>query len=138
MSNLSGFLKPTYTEKTVEVQVSDRFVDENGEPLPFKLRSLSHEMFESIRRMSYKEQTVNGKKTQVIDNELWLSRCIIESCVQPDFKDTELCHAYGVEVPVSCPKKMLLEGEFQRLGRAILSLNGLDDESPEMGEVSKK
>ena len=33
---------------------------------------------------------------------------------------------------------MLLEGEIQKLGKAILALNGLDDESPEMGEVSKK
>lgn len=139
MSNLSAFLKPTYTEKTVEVQISDRFIDpETGEPVPFILRSLSHDQFEAIRRISYKEQTINGKKNQVIDNDLWLARCIVESCVQPDFKSRELCNAYGVELPVSCPQKMLLEGEFQKLGRAILELNGLTDESPELGELSKK
>lgn len=139
MSNTSAFLKPTYTQKTVEVQISDRFLDpETGNPVPFVLKTLSHEQFESIRKMSFKEQVINGKKNQVVDNDLWLARCIVESCIEPDFKSQELCNAYGVEVPVSCPKKMLLEGEFQRLGRAILELNGLTDESPELGEISKK
>lgn len=138
MSNLSAFLKPTYTEKKVEVIISDRFLNEDGTPAPFIIKSLSHEAFETIRKRSYKEQLVNGKKNQIIDNNLWLSRCIVESCVQPDFRDEELCHAYGCEDPFSCPSKMLLEGEIQRLGKAILALNGLDDESPEMGEVSKK
>lgn len=138
MSNLSAFLKPTYTEKKVEVVISDRFLDENGKPVPFIIKSLSHEAFETIRKRSYKEQLVNGKKNQIIDNNLWLSRCIVESCIQPDFHDEELCHTYGCEDPFSCPSKMLLEGEIQRLGKAILALNGLDDESPELGEISKK
>lgn len=138
MSNLSAFLKPTYTEKKVEVIISDRFLNEDGTPAPFIIKSLSHEAFESIRKCSYKETVINGKKNQVVDNDLWLSRCIVASCTQPDFRDKELCNAYGCEDPISCPKKMLLEGEIQKLGKAILALNGLDDESPEMGEVSKK
>jgi hypothetical protein len=138
MSNLSAFLKPTYTEKTIEIVISDRFVDDNGEPVPFIVKSLSHEAFESIRKRSYKEQVINGKKNQIVDNNLWLSRCIVESCIQPDFHDKELCNAYGTEDPYACPSKMLFEGEIQKLGRAILSLNGLDDDSPEMGDITKK
>lgn len=138
MSNLSAFMNPIYTEKTVKVVISDRFVDENGEPIPFTIKSLSHKAFESIRRRSHKDVMINGKKNQVIDNELFFCRLAVESCIDPDFRNEELCHRYGCEDPVSCPANMLMEGEIYKLGKAILALNGMDEESPEMGDISKK
>lgn len=138
MSNLSAFLNPTYTEKKAEVVISDRFLNEDGTPAKFVIKALPHEAFERIRKHSYKETTVNGKKNQVVDSDIWLSRCIVESCVEPDFRNKELCERFGCIDPVSCPGKMLFEGEMHKLGKAILELNGLDDESPEMGMISKK
>lgn len=138
MSNLSAFMNPLYTEKTAEIIVSDRFVNENGEPVPFVVKSLSHKDFESIRKLSYKEVMINGKKNQVVDNDLFFARLIVESCIDPDFHNKELCNRWGCEEAISCPPNMLLEGEIQKLGKAILSLNGIDEDSPEMGTISKK
>lgn len=138
MSNLSAFMNPVYTEKTVKVVVSDRFVDENGDPVPFEIKSLSHKTFELIRKRSQKDIVINGKKNQVLDNDQFFCRLAVESCIEPNFRNEDLCHRYGCEDPISCPANMLNEGEIQKLGKAILSLNGIDDESPEMGEVSKK
>lgn len=137
MSNLAGFLKPTYTEKTVEIDISDRFLDDNGEPLHFKLKTLTQEQMQQIAKRSIKEKVVNGKKVQEVDKLQHLARCIVESCIQPDFKDRELCLANGTEDPVELPQKMLLVSEYEKLTRAFLDLNGLTGDSPEFGEVSK-
>lgn len=138
MSNLKAFLKPLYTEKTVSVVVSDRFVDDDGNPVEFILKTLSQEQLATISKRSMREQTIGGRKVQDIDRNAYVNRCLVESCIQPDFKDKELCNAYGTEDPIQLPQKMLLGFEYERLGRAFLELNGLNDESPELGEVSKK
>jgi len=138
MSNLKAFLKPLYTEKTVSLVVSDRFVDDDGKPVEFILKTLSQEQLATISKRSMREQTIGGRKVQDIDRNAYVNRCLVESCIQPDFKDKELCNAYGTEDPIQLPQKMLLGFEYERLGRAFLELNGLNDESPELGEVSKK
>lgn len=138
MSNLKAFLKPLYTEKTVSLVVSDRFVDDDGKPVEFILKTLSQEQLATINKRSMREQTIGGRKVQDIDRNAYVNRCLVESCIQPDFKDKELCNAYGTEDPIQLPQKMLLGFEYERLGRAFLELNGLNDESPELGEVSKK
>ena len=67
MSNLRAFLKPLYTEKTVEVIVSDRFADDDGNPVPFKLKTLTQETLAQISKRSMKEQTVGGRRVQEMD-----------------------------------------------------------------------
>lgn len=138
MSGLAAFLNPTYTEQTAEVYVSDRFIDENGKPVMFKIKTLPQETLELISKRSRKEQTIDGRKVSAIDKVEHLNRCIVEACVYPDFKDKELCQHYGTLDPVDLPKKMLLVREYEKLARAFLDLNGLSDDSPEYGEITKK
>lgn len=138
MSNLQAFLKPQYKEETISVVLSDRFLDEDGKPVPFILKTLSQETLQSIARRSTKEKTIGGRKTQEVDRAQHLARCIVESCIQPDFKDHDLCVAYGTEDPYCLPEKMLLVREYEKLGRAFIELNGLSEDSPELGEISKK
>lgn len=138
MSGLSAFLNPTYTEQTAEVYVSDRFLDEEGKPIPFIIKALNQEVLESISKRSQKVHEIDGRKIKALDKALHLNRCLVEACVQPDFKNSELCKRYGTEDPVDLPKKMLLVKEYEKLARAFLDLNGLTDDSPEYGEVTKK
>jgi hypothetical protein len=137
MSNLAGFLKPLYTEATQEVVISDRFVDDEGNPLPFKLRSLTQERIRDLTRRSNRERVVNGKKTTELDADLFIARCLVESCIQPDFKDVEICHTYGTEDPLEVPQKMLLVGEYNKLGQVFMELNGISSGDFDLGEVSK-
>lgn len=138
MANLAGFLKPTYKEKTVQIVISDRFLDEKGEPIPFILKSMTQDRMNAIAKRSVREQTVNGKKVQVADTAQQIARCLIESCIQPDFRDAELCRAYGTEDPVELPQKMLLISEYEKLGQAFLELNGMSsDDFILTGEVTK-
>lgn len=136
MSNLKAFFNPVYKEETIEVVVSDRFVDEQNQPVPFKLKSLTQDQIESISKRSYREVNYNGKKVRELDKLMHLNRCIVEACIQPNFKDHELCVAYGTEDPAQLPQKMLLTREYEKLARAFMKLNGLEDDL-EVGEVTK-
>jgi hypothetical protein len=138
MSGLSAFLNPTYTEQTAEVFISDRFLDDDGKPIAFKLKTLTQETLELISKRSRKEQTIDGRKVSAIDKVEHLNRCLVEACVYPNFKEKELCEHFGTLDPVDVPRKMLLVKEYEKLARAFLDLNGLSDDSPEYGEITKK
>lgn len=133
MANLAGFLKPTYTEKTIEVNISDRFLDDEGNPIPFKLKTVSHSKLKSLANRSKKQ----GKKGEELDQSLFIARCIVESCIQPDFHDVELCHAYNTEDPFELPEKMLLASEYEALAKAFLDLNGNENEDLDVSKVTK-
>lgn len=138
MSGLSAFLNPTYTEKTVEVYASDRFLGDDGKPVAFKLKALNQETLELISKRSRHEQTIDGRKVNAVDKAEHLSRCLVESCIYPNFRDKDLCERFGTLDPVELPKKMLFVSEYEKLARAFLDLNGLSDDSPEYGEITKK
>lgn len=137
MSNLSAFLHPTYTEETTEVVISDRFKDENGEPVKFKIKTLTQEQCNQIAKRSYVDVMINGKKQRELDRILYLNRCLVEAVVYPNFRDHDLCVAYGTEDPVLLPQKMLLTREYERLGNAFMKLNGLDEEDAAMDVITK-
>lgn len=137
MSGLDAFLNPAYTQETVEIVISDRFLDENGKPVPFKLRSLSQNEMQRLQKKSYTDQMVNGKKSKVLDEFLYLDNCLVESVIYPNFKAHELCERYGTEDPVTLPRLMLLKREYEKLARAMMKLNGVDDDDIDLGEVTK-
>lgn len=136
MSNLSAFLKPAYKEKTVEVIVGDRFLDEEGKPVPFILKSMTQEQLQALAKRSMREKIVNGKRVQEFDKIEHINRCIVASCIQPNMQDRELCLAYGTEDPLLLPQKMLLVSEYEKLGRAFSVLNGLMDEDDYESELA--
>lgn len=138
MSVLSAFLEPEYTVETVDVIVSDRFKDkETGQPVPFKIRTLTQAEMSTIRKRSLVTKSVDGRKYQEVDNDLFLCNCLVEGVVSPDMKNAQLCEKYGTVNPADVPRNMLLGKEFERLGRAFMELNGIGEDSPELGEISK-
>lgn len=128
MASLSAFLKPTYTEKKIEVIVGDRFKDEDGNPVAIVMKSLTQSQMQAISKQSTKEKKVNGKVVRDIDMNEHLNRCLVESIVFPDMRSKELCEAYGTLDPVTLPSRMFLIGEYQKLAQAFAELNGLDSE----------
>jgi hypothetical protein len=140
MSNLNAFLKPAYTEKKIEVFVGDRFLDENGNPVPIVMKSLTQEQLQNIAKRSTHEKKINGKSVYEIDTTENINRCIIASVISPDLTNKELCNAYGVEDPLLLPAKMFLIGEYETIAKAFATLNGLKSEDGDIrvvGEVTK-
>lgn len=141
MSNLNAFLKPAYTERQIKIVLGDRFLNDDGEPEPVIMKSLTQEKIQQIAKISTHEKKVNGKTIQDIDANENMNRCLIESIVFPDLKNSELCRAYGTEDPVILPSKMFLLDEYNILTQSFAKLNGIklnqDGEFEIPGEITK-
>lgn len=134
MSSLYAFLHPVKPEEYKEVFISDRFKDEEGNVMPFKVRALTQEENDGLMMKSRKRITVNGKIQESIDTIDYARRIVVAATVEPDFTNKEICSAYGVVDPMLVPGKMLLAGEFNKLSQAISELSNISaqEESEEI------
>lgn len=144
MSALDALLNPVYSEIKKEVCVGPRFIDpETKEPVRFTMRALTQEERSAIRKRCIVTRDADGSKYNEVDNDLFLARCIVESCVEPDMKSVEFCtfrNADGRNVtvaPDTALKKRLLAKEYERLAKAFMDLNMMDDADPAESEVTK-
>ena len=126
MSKLSAFLHPVTTQEEKEVVISNRFQDEQGNPVPFKIRALTQEENDQITKQATRQIKVNGQPVEKVDSADYTRRMIVAATVEPDFRSKELCDAYGTLDPLLVPGKMLFSGEYAALGRAIMSLSGFN------------
>lgn len=127
MSKLSAFLNPVTTQEEKEVVISKRFLDEKGNPVPFKIRALTQEENDKITKQATRRTKENGQSVERLDNADYARRIILEATVEPDFRAKEMCDRYGVLDPLQVPGKMLLSGEYRKLMDAILELSGFGD-----------
>lgn len=134
MSGLNAFLHPVNTVDKKEVVISDRFLGEDGKPVPFAIRPITQEENEKLIRLSTRRVNVRGRQVERLDNGEYGRRVVVAATVTPDFCSEEMCKAYGTMDPLEVPGKMLLVGEFDRLSAAILSLSGLDEDPEELAK----
>lgn len=127
MSTLSAFLKPVKTTIEKEVVISDRFVGDDGKPVPFKVRAISQEENDALVRAATKTRNENGQRVERLDSVEYAQRLIVAATVSPDFRAKDICEAYGVVSPMMVPGKMLLSGEYNRLMKAITELSEFDE-----------
>ena len=122
---------------TKEIIISDRF-KEDGKPVPFKIRTISQAENDALVKKAQKVDMVRGRRIQYQDDQRYTNSLIVACTVQPDFRDAELCQAYGTLDPLEVPGKMLLSGETAKLVEAIMNLNGFAIQSPEEEEEEAK
>lgn len=126
MSNLSAFLHPVTMQEEKEVVISKRFLDEDGKPAKFKIRSVTQNEADALLKQSTRTvKKRDGSMEQTVDNQDFNRRLIVAATVMPDFRAKELCDAYGVLDPLLVPGKMLFSGEFNRLLGEIIDLSDL-------------
>lgn len=126
MSKLSAFLNPVSAEQEREVVISNRFQDEKGNPVPFRIRAITQEENDKIVN-SCKRRLKNGEET--VDTRLLGRKLVVAATVEPDFRSTEMCEHFGTLDPLEVPGKMLLSGEYSRLMEAINDLSGFNDDA---------
>lgn len=131
MSKLSAFLHPVTAQEEKEVVISKRFVDGQGNPVPFRIRSLTQEENDRITKQATRQVKVNGQPVEQLDNVDFSRRMVVAATVEPDFSSKEMCDAYGVLDPLLVPGKMLLSGEYGRLMAEITQLSGFGDDTAE-------
>lgn len=132
MASLYAFLNPEPIIETKEVFVSDRFKDENGKVVPFKIRNLAQEESNRLVNRCRKFKKEGGTPVEYLDSVELSKRIVVESTVEPNFKDPELCAAYGTLDPLEVPGKMLRNGEYKVLLAAIEEMSETDLEDLEL------
>ena len=125
MGELKAFMQPPVTDETKEIIISQRFTDEDGKVVPFKIRVISQEVNEAIRKRSSRPAKKNGMVVgESLDTEKFGKELIVACTVSPNFRDSELCSYYKTVDPLEVPGKMLTAGEYNKLIRAINIFNG--------------
>lgn len=117
--NLNQLMKQNVIPmKIVEYTPSQRILDENGEPMVWKLKALTTD-----------ELTVIGETYRGEAKRITLES-ILTSLVEPsraDFENSELQESWGAYSPAGLLNKMLLPGELVRLEQTVQSISGFDD-----------
>lgn len=131
---LSEFLvKNPVNNLTKEVYVSDRFVDENGNKLPFKIKAMSGDAYASYRKEALRI-TKNGAD---FDTKRFNELVVINHTIDPNFRDAEAIKAAGCVTPEQYMYRSLLAGEIDALAAKISELSGFNVTIEEAKETVK-
>lgn len=129
MGVLEAFLHPIAVEETKKVEISKRFVGEDGKPVPFEIKTISQDENAQLVKQYTRRKVANGSVVESFNTAAYTNALILECTVQPDFRDEKMCETYGVLDPMMVPGKMLLSGEYSALVGEIMKLNGFDADS---------
>lgn len=139
MSTLSAFFAQNVeAEVTQELPVSNRFKDEKGNPILWKLRSMTESENEQCRKAATKQvKGKGGVVTPDIDFNEYTAKLIVASVEFPDLKNAELQQSYGVMGAEALLRKMLLPGEYTNLLQNVQALNGFDKSEQDLVDEVK-
>lgn len=137
MSLQSFFAQNVVSEITEEVIISDRFKDESGKSIPWKLRSMTEEENEDIRKSSQRKVKDKGMVTVETNSDEYMAKLVVSSVVFPNLKDAELQKSYNVLGAEKLLRKMLLPGEYAALLQKVQVLNGFDKGINELADEVK-
>ncbi|MEK4854788.1 phage portal protein [Paenibacillus sp. FSL H7-0756] len=139
MSEFSAFFAQTAAiETTEDFVVSKRFKDKEGKAIPWKLRSITEDENQELRKAAMKKvKGRNGVYTPEFDSNEYLAKMVGASVVYPNLKDAELQKSYGVRGAEALLRKMLLPGEFTALMEHVNALNGYDQDMNELVDEVK-
>lgn len=130
MSNLQAFMIEK-KEETFDYVASKKFKDENGQPMVWKLKTITAKENEQLRRECYKQVLVsNGNKKayqQQLDTIKYLELLTEKCVVFPDLHDEELLDFYHEMNSIELLTKHLLNAaEYDDLTAEIQRINGYD------------
>ena len=116
--------------KEVEYIASKRFKDKDGKFEKWKLKTITADENDAIRKDCYKQIQVGKRMKQEFDTVRYLELLADKCVVYPDLHNVELQNHYGEMDAIKLLKKHLLNpGEYDDLMAEIQRINGysLDD-----------
>jgi len=122
MGSLNAFLHPVKVENK-EVVVSNRFINEKGNPEPFVIRPVTEE---ENKQLIKKYTRLNKKGVEVFDRTEYVHAMVAKAVIAPDLMNAELQDAYGIRGEAELLQKMLFIGEFATLSQEVQTISGLD------------
>lgn len=122
MSTLQEILNLNIPQDFIsDVVISERFKDEIGNLIPFQIKPIS---FEALNRLKKRATSISKDGSYNLDEGYLNMLCIIESTVNPSFKDAKSIAELSVSTPEQYLNKVLLAGEIDRLIKEILTISG--------------
>ena len=97
-------------EKPIEIFVSENFIDEKDNPIPFVLKIISSEEADLISETCMEpviDPQTRRKIGQEINQKRFQMELLVKSIVEPDLEDEELQKSYGAHNAFDCLQKML-------------------------------
>ena len=123
MSLESFMLKDEVQE--IEYVASKRFKDKEGNYEKWKLKTITADENDAIRKQCYKQIQVGKRMKQEFDTVRYLELLADKCVVYPDLHNVELQNHYGEMDAIKLLKKHLLNpGEYDDLMAEIQELNG--------------
>ncbi|MFD2117253.1 phage portal protein [Paenibacillus yanchengensis] len=138
MSLQNFFAQNVQAEIVEEVIISDRFKDESGSSIKWKLRTVTESENEALRKAATRQiKGRNGTRMQETSQEEYVGKLAVASVVYPDLKNAELQQSYQVMGAEQLLKKMLFPGEYATLLTMVQEMNGFDRDIDEMADEVK-
>jgi hypothetical protein len=136
MSKLQNFLNrnTAVNDQTTEVSVSNRFIDDDGQILKFKIKAIPMNTYKSIQNECIK---TNKKGVIETDTTAIQEKLVIEGTVDPNFKDADSIKSAGCILPEQYLNKVLLIGEIVKLSGEIMTLSGFNNSMDDLVEEAK-
>ena len=123
MSLESFMLKDEVQE--IEYVASKRFKDKEGNYEKWKLKTITADENDAIRKQCYKQVQVGKRMKQEFDTVRYLELLADKCVVYPDLHNVELQNHYGEMDAIKLLKKHLLNpGEYDDLMAEIQRING--------------
>lgn len=126
MSQFNAFMAGNVEKvENKKVVISNRFKDENGNPIPWEIRALSAAENDELQRHCMVNVPVPGKKNQFsreLDQVKYTAMLLTSSVVYPSLDDEELQNSYGVMGADALLRKMLYLHEYNKLAEEVSGL----------------
>ena len=122
MNDLYAFLNPVVTVPEKEIAISDRFLDENGNPVKWKIHALTQKENEEISRLA---RSYDKDGNRVFDPYKYNNNVVLACVSFPPLRNEELVKKYGNGNPENVACNMLLADEFNRLLNEINQLGDM-------------
>ena len=140
-NTLTAFLAQNVAQDELfEFIPSNRFLDSKGNPITWKLKTISADEDEQLRISCTKKVPVLGKRgtyQQELNTNQYVGKMASMCVVYPDLTDAELQNSYGVMGDDNLLKKMLKSGEYAALLNKVQEINGFDITTQDLVDEAK-
>lgn len=125
--NLNYFMPEVAKGKreNFEIVVSDRFVDEDGNPVAWTFRLLSAKEIDDLKNAAIVKK---NKSLLKVDTKKLIVDTISETIIYPNLKSEELQNAYGAMNISELLDKMLEGREYERFTDKLMKAQGFTDD----------
>lgn len=125
--NLNYFMPEVAKGKreNFEIVVSDRFVDEDGNPVAWTFRLLSAKEIDDLKNAAIVKK---NKSLLKVDTKKLIVDTISETIIYPNLKSEELQNAYGAMNISELLDKMLEGREYERFTDKLMKAQGFMDD----------